>query len=76
MPWDNDWDKSDDEIKGECCQQNCYMTMHAKNLSCSAGQMRGQEDWYQPWGSNWIKSDDQLRSVCCTGHTAGLGYSM
>ena len=53
MPWGDDWNKSDDELKGECCEmprRNCYSIIKGKGLACDVGAMRGKDDWHMPWG--------------------------
>ena len=68
MPWGSDWDRSDDELKAECCQQNCYSVMNRKSLTCDSGLYnRGPQDYHQPSGSGgWDQPDEKIKDECCT----------
>ena len=64
MPWGDDWNKSDDELKGECCEmprRNCYSIIKGKSLTCDVGAMRGKDDWHMPWGDSSGSSRTRCR---------------
>ena len=64
IPWGDDWNKSDDELKGECCEmprRNCYSIIKGKSLTCDVGAMRGKDDWHMPWGDSSGSSRTRCR---------------
>merc|ERR550514_1257709 len=49
MPWGDDWNKSNDDLIGECCRTNCHMLMASNKMTCAAGTApRSEHDWHDP----------------------------
>ena len=78
MPWGSDWDsRSDDEIRGECCQRNCHSVTEERGMHDGycihdgpcCHSPRGHEDWHMPWwGDGWDdRSDEEIIGECCHG---------
>ena len=72
MPWGNDWNRGNDELKRECCRMNCHMVMEAKGLTCDVGEAREHHDWHMPFGSDWNKPEADIKRECCRRNCHGV----
>ena len=54
-----------DDMKSECCQQNCWSVMSTKGLTCDVGkEPRGMTDYHQP-PDGWDQPAAVLADECC-----------
>ena len=71
-PWGDDWEKSDAELKQECCYTTCHSYMTGNEIQCPSGtDVRPEHDKHNPFGKDWSSSSvEDITGTCC-GTTVG-----